>query len=426
VDCHGRHVRVRFGHDLLPCKYASASQSSRSAAKEPKVKLVREGTWDQALEIASQSFSRLDSQTVTLPDAIDRFLAQDALSLCDLPAFETSSMDGWAVSGEGPWKLMGEVATGRASTQVIHYGQSLAIATGGVIPQGTTSVIPWEKATEKDGEISGEIEEGANIRPAGMESKTGDVLVSAGARITPPMAGLFAATGHDSIEVINKPRVAIFFLGDELIHSGVPVDGAIRDALGPQLPAVLESMGATISSTQFVKDDLDVLNAEIAKVLGLVDLIITTGGTADGPRDYVKPVLNNLGAKMLIDCVKVRPGYHVLLAGISQSDRDIAFLALPGNPQSALAALYSFGKPLIKSFLGASQEKLAEIELSSSLTTPEGFSRLVPGTCSGKIFTPTAYLGSAMLRGVAHAQGFALINPGVNPEGSNARWIPFN
>ena len=387
---------------------------------------MREGTWDEALAIASQSFSHLESQTVSLSDAIDRFLAKDALSLCDLPAFETSSMDGWAVSGEGPWKLIGEVTTGKASTQIIHYGQSLAIATGGVIPQGTTSVIPWEKATEKDEEISGEIEEGANIRPAGMESKIGDVLVTAGARVTPPMAGLFAATGHDSIEVIKKPRVAIFFLGDELIHSGVPVDGAIRDALGPQLPAVLESMGATISSAQFVKDDLNVLNQEIANVLNTVDLVITTGGTADGPRDYVKPALNNLGAKMLIDCVKVRPGYHVLMARVTHSGRDIAFLALPGNPQSALAALYSFGKPLINSFLGASQEKLAEVELSSSLTTPESFSRLVPGTCDGKVFTPTAYLGSAMLRGVAHAQGFALINPGVNPAGSTARWIPFN
>ncbi len=387
---------------------------------------MREGTWDEALAIASQSFSHLESQTVSLSDAIDRFLAKDALSLCDLPAFETSSMDGWAVSGEGPWKLIGEVTTGKASTQIIHYGQSLAIATGGVIPQGTTSVIPWEKATEKDEEISGEIEEGANIRPAGMESKIGDVLVTAGARVTPPMAGLFAATGHDSIEVIKKPRVAIFFLGDELIHSGVPVDGAIRDALGPQLPAVLESMGATISSAQFVKDDLNVLNQEIANVLNTVDLVITTGGTADGPRDYVKPALNNLGAKMLIDCVKVRPGYHVLMARVTHSGRDIAFLALPGNPQSALAALYSFGKPLINSFLGASQEKLAEVELSSSLTTPESFSRLVPGTCDGNVFTPTAYLGSAMLRGVAHAQGFALINPGVNPISSPARWIPFN
>jgi molybdopterin molybdotransferase len=240
------------------------------------------------------------------------------------------------------------------------------------------------------------------------------------------MAGLFAATGYDSIDVINKPRVAIFFLGDELIHSGVPVDGAIRDALGPQLPAVLTKMGANISSAQFVKDDLDVLNQEIAKVLDSVDLIITTGGTADGPRDYVKPALNNLGATMLIDCVKVRPGYHVLLARVTHSGRDIAFLALPGNPQSALAALYSFGNPLISSFLGATQDKLDDVELTSSLTTPESFSRLVPGTLDGKLFSPTAFLGSAMLRGVAHAQGFALINPGKNPEGSTARWIPFN
>ncbi len=386
---------------------------------------MREGSWDQALAVASQSFSSLKPQKVSLSDAIDRYLAEDVISLCQLPAFETSSMDGWAVSGDSPWKLIGEVATGKTSTQALHYGHCLAIATGGVIPKGTTAVIPWEKATENGGYISGEIEEGANIRPAGMESKNGDVLVSAGTRVNAPMAGLFAATGHDSIDVIEKPRVAIFFLGDELIHSGVPADGAIRDALGPQLPAILSKMGAIISSAQFVKDDLEVFNREISKVLDFVDLIITTGGTADGPRDYVKPALENLGATMLIDCVKVRPGYHVLLARVTHSGRDIAFLALPGNPQSALAALYSFGNPLIKTFLGATQEKLEVIELTSSLTTPEGFSRLVPGTRDGKVFTPTAYLGSAMLRGVAQAQGFALINPGINPSGSTARWISF-
>jgi molybdopterin molybdotransferase len=128
---------------------------------------------------------------------------------------------------------------------------------------------------------------------------------------------------------------------------------------------------------------------------------------------------------MVFDCVKVRPGYHVLLARLSKKPRDIAFLALPGNPQSALAALYSFGEPLIGSMLGASKKVSSEVELTSPLTTPEGFSRLVPGTINGKVFTPTAYLGSAMLRGVAHAQGFALISPGVNPAGSKARWIPF-
>jgi len=386
---------------------------------------MREGTWDQACECATHSFAKLSSQVVALKDAIDKYTTEDVHSLCDLPAFETSSMDGWAVSGEGPWKLIGEVLTGKTSSEVLHYGQCLAIATGGVIPQGATSVIPWEKATEKDGEIFGEIEVGANIRPAGMESKLGDVLVKAGTRITPPMAGLFAATGHDSIQVTEQPRVAIFFLGDELIHSGVPADGAIRDSLGPQLPSLLTKMGVRILTAEFIKDDLDVLNAQIAKVLDSVDLIITTGGTADGPRDYVRPALKNLSATMVIDCAKVRPGYHVLLARLSVKSRDIAFLALPGNPQSALAALYSFGDPLIGSLQGASERELIEVELTTSLTTPEGFSRLVPGTLNGKLFTPTAYLGSAMLRGVAHAQGFALINPGVNPVGTTARWIPF-
>jgi len=386
---------------------------------------MREVTWDQAFDSASHSFAKLVAQEVALIDAIDRYAAEDVLSLCDLPAFETSSMDGWAVSGDGPWKIIGEVLTGKVSSDVLHYGQCLAIATGGVIPQGTTSVIPWEKASEKDGQIFGEIEVGANIRPAGMESKIGDVLVTAGTRITPPMAGLFAATGHDVIKVAVQPRIAIFFLGDELIHSGVPIGGAIRDSLGPQLPTLLTKMGVIIFSAEFIKDDLDVLNTEIEKVLDSVDLIITTGGTADGPRDYVKPALKNLSATMVIDCAKVRPGYHVLLARVAKSGRDVAFLALPGNPQSALAALYSFGEPLIASLLGASGKEAIEVELSYSLTTPEGFSRLVPGTVNGKIFIPTAYLGSAMLRGVAHAQGFALISPGVNPAGATARWIPF-
>ena len=390
------------------------------------MKGLREGSWDQACALASQSFMPLHSQTVSLADAIDRYLSQDVLSLCDLPAFETSAMDGWAVSGDGPWKLIGEVATGKTSAEVLHYGQCLAIATGGVIPAGTTSVIPWESAVEKDGQVSGEIDLGANIRPAGMESKKDDVLAKAGTRVSPPMAGLFAAAGHDAINVIAQPRVAIFFLGDELIHSGIPVGGAIRDALGPQLPAVLRKMGCTISSFQFVKDDLSVLNSEIAKTLDSVDVVITTGGTADGPRDFVKPALKNLDAEMIIDCVKVRPGYHVLLARVSHKAREIAFLALPGNPQSALAALYSFGNPLIKSFLGASQDQLAEVEITTALTTPEGFSRLVPGTINAKEFTPTTYLGSAMLRGVAHAQGFALISPGVNQAGSTAHWIAFN
>ena len=384
---------------------------------------MREGSWDQARGLAANTFAALPSEKVSLTDSVGRVLAADATALCDLPAYETSSMDGWAVSGAGPWKLIGEVATGKKSSLNLSAGQCAAIATGGVIPDGATAVIPWEQATENSGEISGAIEDGANFRPAGMECKQGDVLITGGTLLTPPMVGLLAATGHDGVEVAKKPRVAIFFLGDELLHSCVPLDGSIRDALGPQLPAILTRTGAEVVSAKFVKDDLDLFNQEIAAVINDVDIVVTTGGTADGPRDYVKPAIAHLDGEMVIDCAKVRPGYHILIARISGGK---AFLALPGNPQSALAAFASFGAPLIHSYLGAKQVELGKIEISAAIKTPEGFSRLVPGTLDGKVFTQSDYLGSAMLRGVAHSTGFALVEPGNNPAGAIARWLPFN
>ena len=386
---------------------------------------MREGSWDQAREIAHQSFAPLASETLPLGQCVGRIAATDLHSLCNLPAYATSSMDGWAIAGSAPWKIIGEVATGKKSELTLAPGQSLRIATGGVIPDGCEAVIPWEIAEEKDGAIHGAIDNGANIRPAALESKKGELLITSGTRLTPPMVGLLAATGHDTIAVTRKPKIAIFFLGDELIHSGVPEGGAIRDALGPQLPSLLNNLGAEVIITDFVEDDLDVLITKAKSVVGAVDLVITTGGTADGPRDFVKPTIAALHGEYLIECARVRPGYHILLASIPTSDRAIPFIALPGNPQSALAALTSFGIPVIDSLLGKKPEPLAPISLASAQKTPENFSRVVPGTVVDGIFTPTEYLNSAMLRGVAFADGFAVINPGNHPAGEPARWITF-
>ena len=386
---------------------------------------MREGGWDQARSIAFDSFAHLATEKIELSHAVGRTLATVATALCDLPAYQTSSMDGWAISGKAPWTVIGEVATGKKSAITLGNGQALAIATGGVIPDGATAVIPWESAVNNNGVISGEIEIGSNFRPAGAECREGDLLIQSGTRLNSPMVGLLAATGHDQVEVTLRPRVAIFFLGDELLHTGVPREGSIRDALGPQLPALLQAEGAEVIATRFVRDDLVALNDEIASVLEEVDLIITTGGTADGPRDYVKPAIAHLHGTLLIDCARVRPGYHILLAKISATDRTVGILALPGNPQSALAAFTSFGRPLIASLLGAPLQNLREIQLSTAMKTPENFSRLVPGTVEGVIFTPSDYLGSAMLRGVAHSKGFALLEPGNNPAGATARWLPF-
>ena len=184
---------------------------------------MREGSWDDAFGVASNSFAVLQSEKVALSDANARTLARDLKALCDLPAFATSSMDGWAVCASGPWKVIGEVATGKTSNQLLGASECMKISTGGVIPAGTTAVIPWENATEQSGYISGSVEEGANIRPAGAECKKDELLFKQGTLLAPPMLGLLAATGHDFLEVTRRPRIAIFFLGDELLHTGVPV-----------------------------------------------------------------------------------------------------------------------------------------------------------------------------------------------------------
>ncbi len=386
---------------------------------------MREGTWDDAFGVASSSFSILESEKIALSDANTRTLARDLNALCDLPAFATSSMDGWAVASGGPWKVIGEVATGKTSNQIIGASECMKISTGGVIPAGTTAVIPWENATEQDGHIVGSVDHGANIRPAGAECKKDELLFKQGTHLAPPMLGLLAATGHDFLEVTRRPRIAIFFLGDELLHTGVPTDGSIRDALGPQIPAVLQSFGAEVVSATFVKDDLDTLNKQINSALDLADIIITTGGTADGPKDYVKAAIAHINGELIIDCVKVRPGYHTIVAQVNADARKIAFLALPGNPQSALAGLFSFGLPLINNLLGRIHKELKKITIASPISTPEGFSRLIPGRLNNGEFISADFLGSAMLRGVAVAEGFALINPGNNSPGSFARWIPF-
>lgn len=386
---------------------------------------MREGSWDQAFSLAGTTFSKLECEKVSLADANSRTLASDLKALCDLPAFATSSMDGWAVNTSEPWRIIGEIATGKTSNQVLGQSQCMKISTGGVIPGGTTAVIPWENATENNGQISGSVESGANIRPAAAECKKDEILFRQGTHLVPPMLGLLAATGHDFVEVTRRPRIAIFFLGDELLHTGVPADGSIRDALGPQIPAVLQSFGADVVSATFVKDDLDTLNKEIKSALEIADIIISTGGTADGPKDYVKAAISHINGELVIDCVKVRPGYHTIVAQVNSDARKIAFLALPGNPQSALAGLFSFGLPLINNLLGRQQKELKKITIASPISTPEGFSRLIPGRVNNGEFTSAEFLGSAMLRGVAVAEGFALIHPGNNSPGSFARWIPF-
>jgi molybdopterin molybdotransferase len=381
---------------------------------------LREAQWGLARIAASKSVTRLPSEVVRLSECADRTLAADILALVDLPTYETSAMDGYAVSGIGPWEIVGDVKAGAPMSQVLESGTAVRIATGAVIPGGTFGVVRWELADVVDTTLNAIVHEGGEIRPAGLECRKGQVIAHAGTVLTPAWIGLLASTGWDQLEITCKPKVEIILLGDEIQLAGIPADGLVRDALGPQLPMWLARMGAEVVAMSYAADELSLVVDAIALARTRADIIVTTGGTADGPRDHLHSALEQLGGELIVDRVKVRPGHPMLLANIDS----VALLGLPGNPQSAIVGLMSLGQPVIDALLGRPLRELENVITAKEIKAREDFTRLVLGTISEGRFNEGEHLGSAMLRGLAHATGFAVAPSGDCVSGSQVQRLP--
>lgn len=374
-----------------------------------------EPSWDQARSAAANLCNYLGSVSLPLNEAIDRIIAIDAKPLVELPTYETSAMDGYVVAGIGPWKLVGEIKAGAPYKGVMKNGEALGIATGAVIPNGGFGVLRWENAKVEGDLVIGETTERKDFRPAGEEAKLNEILISKGSKLNPGRIGLLAASGYDEIEVSIKPKVALILFGDEIQLSGVPKDGLVRDSLGPQIPAWFEKLGCEVVSVQYVSDNLEETIAAIEKATGSADILATTGGTADGPRDFLHAAISALNGQIVVDKVACRPGHPQLLASVNGKP----LIGLPGNPQSAVVALMTLGQPLINAMMGVPQKELPIITTQDTFEAQPGFTRLVLGTLEQGNFTSGQYLGSAMLRSLAHADGFAIC---TNPS-TSLRWL---
>lgn len=379
---------------------------------------MREPDWPQARILAAAG-RLLPGERVALSEADSRLLADDAVSLTDLPAFDTSAMDGWAVSGDGPWTLEGEVLAGAEPGISLGAGQACLIATGAAVPAGTTGIVRREV-----GEVVGDrLLEGApvtdDIRPAGQECRAGDVLASAGTRLDPATIGLLAAAGLDEVVVRRRPAVAVVLFGDELVDSGVAGTGRVRDSLGPQLPGWLRRMGARTVSVSRVRDTLQEHIDAITQAAAAADIVMTTGGTASGPVDHLHSAVRELSGRFLVDRVAVRPGHPMAMADLGQA----WLIALPGNPQSAIVSLLTLGAPLIDSMLGVIQRPLPQVVLDRTSEAPATEHRLLAARLVEGRAAPVEHVGSAMLRGLSVADGFAVLPPGGAKAGSPVQWL---
>lgn len=369
------------------------------------------------------SDAALPAESCSLREAGGRVLAEDLTALAGLPGFPTSVMDGWAVAGPGPWRLAGQSLAGMPFAGPLQVGHAVVIATGAPVPRGADAVIRSEIGQVHAGMLHAvDPASGTYIRPPGEECQAGETLAVAGSVVTPALIGLAAAVGWDNLSVVRQPRVKVLLFGDELVDSGVAPYGRVRDALGPAMPAWLGAMGATVTAVTCAQDTLAAHVAALASAVASADLVLTTGGTARGPVDHIHAALREVGAELVIDRVAVRPGHPMLLAVAGDGSR-VPIVGLPGNPQSAVIALVVLADPVIRGMSGRALPPLGATNCANALHAPADEHRLVAGTRGPKGFDPAAHLGSAMLRGLVSAQGFAVVPPGGSEPGDELGWL---
>ncbi|WP_031484510.1 molybdopterin molybdotransferase MoeA [Streptomyces bicolor] len=373
--------------------------------------------WPAAREIAARA-ARTAARSghrapvsVPLDAALGLTLAAPLTALTDLPSFDTSAMDGWAVAGPGPWDVREEgVLAGHGEPEPLTDGEAVRIATGARIPPDTTAVLRSEhgRMDSKD-RLYGtrELEPGQDIRPRGQECRNGDQLLATGTLVTPAVLGLAAAAGYDTVTAVPRPRVEVLVLGDELLTEGLPRDGLIRDALGPMLPSWLRALGAEVTALRRLGDDAKALHKALTR--SDADLIVTTGGTAAGPVDHVHPTLQRIGAELLVDGVKVRPGHPMLLARTKENQH---LVGLPGNPLAAVSGLLTLAEPLLRTLAARPAPEPYTLPLREAAHGHPYDTRLIPVVLRGDHAVPLHYHGPAMLRGMAAADAVAVVPPG--------------
>ncbi|ABP56975.1 molybdopterin molybdotransferase MoeA [Salinispora tropica] len=381
--------------------------------------------WEEARSRAYAVGRAAALPVVTRPlvDLDGHTLAEPLATRTPLPAFPTASVDGWAVRGTGPWRIVGRVLAGGVPAPLTEDGTTVEIATGAMVPEGATTVLRVEESSRTpEGLVAGTPRPMPEWRLPGEEAAAGEELLPVGTPVDPAVIGLAASCGHDTLRVRRQPRAALLVFGDELLTAGPPGAGQVRDALGPAVPAWLRRYGCAVRPSDVVGPVADTLSAHVAALsaaLTHADLVCTTGGTMHGPVDHLHPALEALGAEYVVNTVAVRPGFPMLLARVVGADGRIRFVAgLPGNPQSAILALVSLVAPLLAGLAGRPVPVLPQAVLAEPISGRGAFTHLalvrldrVAGTVH-----PLRHVGSAMLRGLAGADGFAVIRPGVSGE----------
>ena len=422
---------------------------------------VRWAPWDEARRIAYSLPQALPNILLPLAQCRDEILAESVTAEMPVPHYASAAADGWAVSGEGPWRirvpqpaetderLLLTLPPEKRMLPVVELaaGEAAHVNSGDAVPFGTTAlleahrghVVPSDPSVDvpagtehgrraeegdtlEDATPAAPLVKNQDVRAVGEEIEQGDLLLRAGRKLNPVHLGLAASAGHDMLPVRRRPRVTVLLGFVNVVEDGIPGPGEVRDSLGLQHGANVDQVRRVPDGAQGTVKALTESPMGANSLLDArAEIVVTTGGTGHGEDDHVRQALEELEAHLVLDGVAQEPAHGVILAKLPEDGPVV--LALPGSPLSAMTGLLTIGHALICGATGDALPTTRRVTAGQALA-PTGTTRVIPAYLQDGRVIPEPAVGPAMLSGLAHADVLLVVpEDGMQP-GQDVEVVP--
>lgn len=393
--------------------------------------------FDEAQEkIFEQITPTQETETVSVKEALGRTLGEQIISPINVPAYDNSAMDGYALQGKDlpdngntTLEVIGSSFAGAPFNNAVEAGQAVRIMTGAKIPEGADTVIMQEKAEREEEQVTFSSEDnhkpGENVRRAGEDMREGETVLQPGQALGAAELGMIASLGYGEISVKRRIKVAFFSTGDELCSAGEPLgDGQIYDSNRYTVFSMLNQLGVELIDLGIIRDQRELIEQAFKDAAAQADVVITSGGVSVGEADFVKETLDKLG-EVNFWRIAMKPGKPLAFGKLD----DAWFFGLPGNPVSAMVTFLQFVRPALNHLAG--KDRVTPFRIPLRCTTPlkkrPGRLEFQRGTLTQDengetVVEGAGHQGSHILRSMSRADCFIVL-PAENGGIEAGEWV---